>query len=77
MPKPWLQSFPNEQGEWAEGKIDADGYFWDKWGKCGLTIYSANNAKIGQLEEYIRWTGPDFQVIDQQLSEFYKKGRPF
>lgn len=77
MPKPWLQSFPNAQGEWADGKIDADGYFWDKWGKTGLTIYVANNAKIGQLEEYIRWTGPNFQVIDQQLSEFYKKGRPF
>jgi FkbM family methyltransferase len=77
MPKPWLQSFPNEQGEWDTGKIDADGYFWDKWGKTGLTIYTANNVKIGQLEEYVRWTGPGFQVIDQQLSEFYKKGRPF
>lgn len=77
MPKPWLQSFPNADGEWATGKIDADGYFWDKWGKTGLTIYAANNAKIGQLEEYIRWTGPGFKVIDQQLSEFYKNGRPF
>jgi FkbM family methyltransferase len=77
MPKPWLQSFPNADGEWDTGKIDADGYFWDKWGKTGLTIYTANNVKIGQLEEYIRWTGPGFQVVDQQLSEFYKKGRPF
>jgi 2-O-methyltransferase len=77
MPKPWLQSFPNKDGEWDTGKIDADGYFWDKWGKTGLTIYTANNAKIGQLEEYIRWTGPNYQVIDQQLSEFYKAGRPF
>lgn len=77
MPKPWLQSFPNADGEWADGKIDADGYFWDKWGKTELTIYVANNAKIGQLEEFIRWTGPDFQVINQQLSEFYKNGRPF
>ena len=77
MPKPWLQSFPNADGKWADGKTDADGYFWDKWGKTGLTIYSANNAKIGQLEEYIRWTGPDYKVIDQQLSEYYKNGRPF
>lgn len=77
MPKPWLQSFPNKDGEWGDGKIDADGYFWDKWGKSGLTIYTANNVRIGQLEEYIRWTGPEYKVIDQQLSEFYKKGRPF
>lgn len=77
MPKPWFLSFPNEQGEWQTGKRDADGYFWDKWRKTGLTIYAANNAKIGHLEEFILWIGPNFEEIRQPLSEFYLTGRPF
>lgn len=77
MPKPWFQSFPNGEGEWLPGKIDADGYFWRKWKDSGLSIFAANNAKIGHLEEYIRWIGPDFETINQPLNDFYSKGRPF
>lgn len=77
MPKPWFQSFPNDQGEWLPGKTDADGYFWKKWKATGLTIYAANNVQIGHLEEYIRWIDRDFIVSTQPLNEFYQKGRPF
>ncbi len=77
MPKPWFRSAPNAEGEWEDGKVDADGYFWDKWGKTGLTIYVANNVKIGHLFEGILWVDSNFNLIQQRLPDFYEKGRPF
>ena len=77
MPKPWFQSFPNADGEWLAGKIDADGYFWKKWKETGLTIFAANHAKIGHLAEFILWLDDDFNAVKQPLTEFYQKGRPF
>jgi FkbM family methyltransferase len=77
MPKPWFKSEPNANGEWLDGKTDADGYFWRKWKATGNTIFAANNAKIGHLEEFILWIDNEFNVIRQPLSEFYLTGRPF
>lgn len=77
MPKPWFKSEPNADGEWGHGKCDADGYFWRKWRQTGLTIYAANNVKIGHLEEFILWIDNDFNVIRQRLQDFYNLGRPF
>jgi FkbM family methyltransferase len=77
MPKPWFQSFPNKDGEWLPGKVDADGYFWKKWKETGLTIFAANHAKIGHLAEFILWIDNEFNAVKQPLTEFYLKGRPF
>jgi 2-O-methyltransferase len=77
IPKPWFASKPNADGEWMDGKTDADGYFFTKWRDAGNTIYAANNAKIGHLAEMILWVDNDFNVVHQPLKEFYKVGRPF
>lgn len=77
MAKPWFQSFPNVDGEWEDGKVDADSYFWMKWKEAGNTIFAVNEVKIGHLDEVIMWVEPDFTASRQSLSLYHKIGRPF
>lgn len=75
--KPWLWSLPNPgTGEWDEGKVDADIYFWNKFRQSGRIVYSANKIRIGHIDEHIIWVGDDMQVVRQTMSDFYSKGSP-
>lgn len=53
IPKPWFWSTPNENGEWDDGKIDEDIYFWHKWRENGRTVYVDGNVAIGHMEEMV------------------------
>ncbi|GEM_PF-414712 len=77
MKKPWFINTPNADGDWREGKHDADSYFWHKFGEAGNTIYMANRVRIGHLQEVVLWVDDDFNFSKQELSEFYRTGRPF
>lgn len=77
MPKPWFVNIPNEQGEWEAGKHDADSYFWWKFREAGNSLYMANRVRIGHLHEDVLWVDDDFQLIKQDLTDYYSKGRPF
>jgi FkbM family methyltransferase len=77
MPKPWFLNVPNEDGEWEHGKHDADSYFWWKFREAGNSLYMANRVRIGHLHEDILWLDDDFNLIKQDLVEYYSKGRPF
>lgn len=50
IPKPWFWSQPNKDGEWAEGKMDADTYFWHKFKIAGLKVGLAVNVCIAHLQ---------------------------
>jgi len=77
IPKPWFQNIPNADGEWEHGKHDADSYFWWKFREAGNKLYMANNVRVGHLHEDILWVDEDFNLIKQDLIEYYTKGRPF
>jgi len=77
LKKPWFLDTPNAEGEWEDGKTDADSYFWAKFREAGNTIYMANRVRIGHLHEDILWLDDDFNLIKQDLVEYYSKGRPF
>lgn len=62
VPKPWFWSQPNEKGEWGEGKIDDDIWFWRQWEKAGRTLYVDPFNTIGHLEEVIS----EFLEVDGQ-----------
>lgn len=62
VPKPWFWSQPNEKGEWGEGKIDDDIWFWRQWEKAGRTLYVDPFNCIGHLEEVIS----EFLEVDGQ-----------
>jgi FkbM family methyltransferase len=77
MSKPWFLNVPNEDGEWEHGKHDADSYFWWKFREAGNSLYMANRVRIGHLHEDVLWLDDDFQLIKQDLTDYYSKGRPF
>jgi predicted SAM-dependent methyltransferase len=76
MPKPWLWEQPNADGEWTEGKEDADIYFWRKFREAGNGIYLANEIRIGHIDEDILWPAEDFSTLRQGMYHFYRDGKP-
>lgn len=77
MEKPWFLDIPNSMGEWEYGKTDADSYFWHKFKEAGNTLFMANRVRIGHLHEDVLWIDGDFNLIKQDLTDYYAQGRPF
>lgn len=75
-PKPWLWEQPNADGEWTEGKEDADLYFWRVFRDAGNKVFLANDVRIGHIDEDILWVREDFQVVRQGMASFYENGKP-
>ena len=76
VPKPWLWEQPNSDGEWTEGKEDADIYFWRKFREAGNGIFLANEIRIGHIDEDILWPAEDFTTYRQGMYQFYRDGKP-
>jgi len=52
-PKPWFFCQPDVQGQWGDGRIDSDVWFWKQWAKAGNTIYIDPGTRIGHVEEMV------------------------
>jgi SAM-dependent methyltransferase len=75
--KPWLWSQPAKDMTWhngADGRLDADIYFWKNWRESGLKVFSANRVPIGHLELSIRWPDRNFGTVLQSPQEFRELG---
>ena len=77
MPHPWFMSIPGRNGSWetADGKIDADSYFWIKAFDMGFKAVQANDIVIGHMELMGRWQKGD-EVICQTLYDWQANGKP-
>jgi len=75
-PKPWLWEQPNADGEWTDGKEDADMYFWRKFREAGNKVFLANEIRIGHIDEEILWPAEDFTTVRQGMYHFYQDGKP-
>jgi hypothetical protein len=58
----------------ADGRLDADIYFWKNWRESGLKVFSANRVPIGHLELSIRWPDRNFGTVLQSPQEFRELG---
>ena len=79
VPHPWFKGEPDSDGNWGDGKIDDDIWFWKQWEKCGKTIYQANRVPIGHAELMIMWPGHEgkkFKHIFQHPGDFSEGKRP-
>lgn len=76
IPKPWLWSQPDENGDWSDERCDADIYFWRKFRAAGKRVYQANHIKIGHLQVISSWTTNDWQIKHQYLSDWTENGKP-
>jgi hypothetical protein len=58
LEKPWFLGQPNEAGEWGEGRIDPDIYFWHNFYKAGKKVCLATSVMIGHLQLMATFPGP-------------------
>jgi len=74
--RPWMTPRPNDDGRWAEGKIDADIDFWQNWERQGKTLFLGNRVVVGHLQELIAWPSADFSPVYQGTSDYTHDGPP-
>ena len=76
-PKPWFQDQPNAAGEYGEGRIDADIWFWRQFRKGGNRAYVTPRVSIGHGEYVSVWPGPDLQKpVFQYVGDYTANGKP-
>ncbi len=76
LPHPWFCEKPAPDGNWGEGRIDADIHFWHRWQEAGFSAYVANRVVIGHAELMITWPDKELNPIHQYPSDFHEKGLP-
>ncbi len=74
--RPWMNSTPNTDGRWGDGKKDADIDFWHHWIESGRTLFLAPRIVVGHLQEMVAWPGPDLRSIYQTANEYDERGMP-
>ena len=76
LPRPWMNSAPNDEGLWADGKVDADIQFWNNWRIAGHTLYLAPRVIVGHLQEIVTWPKNDMKPLYQTTSDYDSSGIP-
>lgn len=76
LSKPWFKSISDLNGEWEQGHIDEDIYFWINAMASGWKVCLANEVRIGHLQRIIAWPRSDFTPQFQYLSQFNEHGQP-
>ena len=75
--KPWFQDQPNADGEYGDGRTDADIWFWRQFRKSGNRCYVSPRVSIGHGEYVAVWPGKDLQQpVYQYVSDYTTNGRP-
>lgn len=76
MRHPWFLAQPNAAGEWGEGRVDDDIYFWNKWKATGNTLFLATQVRVGHLQLMASWPDEKFRPQHQYISDYHKNGAP-
>lgn len=76
LPKPWFRSVPDDDGEWGDGSIDEDIWFWHQWGKAGFSLYTACRVPVGHIDIAVRWPNVNLENVWQTPRDFLKGGPP-
>lgn len=70
--KPWFVGIPNKDGDWGDGRIDDDIYFWENFKKCGLKSFMANKVQVGHIQLMCTFPGhykDSFKCIHAPLGD--------
>lgn len=76
LKKPWFLAIPDKNGEWNDGHVDEDIYFWHNCEQSGLNVCMANEVRIGHLQNMIAWPDMRFAPVHQYVGEYNEKGPP-
>jgi hypothetical protein len=70
VPKPWLMGVPNEKGDWFNGQVNPDIYFWKKFKEYNKKVCMANQVKIGHIDEYLIILDQNNQIKRYKLNDY-------
>lgn len=76
MSLPWFHGQPNGSGDWEEGRIDDDIFFWKKARAEGLRIAACPKVRIGHLQLVISWPDDALRTKHQYVGAYHDEGRP-
>jgi hypothetical protein len=72
LKKPWFWSKPTPSGDWGEGRLDDDIFFWGNWRDSGNTLYVHTGCRIGHVEEMVVEFDEAGAVHHRYISEWRK-----
>ena len=76
VPKPWFLDIANDAGEWGDGRIDADMYFWKIFREAGNKVFVTPRVTLGHGEYMITWPGADLSSpVYQHTTPFVNDGK--
>jgi hypothetical protein len=77
MRKPWFHSKPNDDGEWDDGRVDDDMFFWQQWRASGNRIFVTPRVVIGHGEYVVTWPNTDLSgAVHQSTRSYASSGKP-
>jgi hypothetical protein len=74
VPKPWFLGVPGDDGDWGEGRVDPDIYFWKKFRESGNTLGLCPQVAIGHAELVITWPDQRLKTVQQYPTHFWNNG---
>lgn len=76
LARPLFLGVPNANGNWGEGRVDDDIFFWNRLREAGRRICLCPRVRIGHLQNVVTWPGEDCRAITQYLTDYHENGRP-
>lgn len=71
--KPWFWAKPEENGDWEDGRMDDDIFFWHQWRLAGKNIYVTPSVSIGHLEETVAAFDKDMKPVHMYVRDWRKE----
>jgi hypothetical protein len=76
LPKPWFNAVPNVNGEWRDGQIDEDVWFWLNAEESGWEVRLANHVRVGHIQNLVSWPDKNFIPRFQYFQDWSHNGAP-
>ena len=70
--KPWFLHKPDENGEYGDGRVDADIWFWRQWENASRSVYVDPTVSIGHQEEMVSYYDDDMNHCTTYPTEYRK-----
>ena len=70
VPKPWFFCQPDADGDYEDGRMDDDIWFWHQWKEAGKSVYVAPSVSIGHLEEMVAMFDEHLQPQHKYVTEW-------
>jgi hypothetical protein len=76
MAKPWFLGVPNADGEWGDGRVDEDIYFWKNFERSGLKLFQANWVRLGHWQDVVTLPDDNLNPVHVYAPDFRKGNLP-